>query len=177
LVQPDSAIVRRVQQGDTDAYEQLVARYERSARVAALRVVNDHHLAEDVVQQAFVIAYERLTSLRDGAKFGPWLLRITMRQAIRTARERGLSLSLNPGQEPADGSKTERLGEASEAVVELLGRLPAHERLVVTLRYLDGCEFREIAEMTGRPVGTVTKQVSRALRRLRRWSRNKESSS
>ncbi|MFV1968502.1 MAG: RNA polymerase sigma factor [Pirellulaceae bacterium] len=58
----DSELVRRVQQGHTDAYEQLVRRYERAAKIVALHVVKDHHRAEDVVQESFIIAYQRLNS-------------------------------------------------------------------------------------------------------------------
>ena len=56
-----------------------------------------------------------------------------------------------------------------EDVVRVVGRLPEHEREVVMFHYLDGYSAREVADLTGRPVGTVTKQLSRAVRRLRRW--------
>ena len=73
----DSELVHRVRQGDKDAYGQLAARYERLVRIVALRVLKDHHLAEDVAQESLVVGYRRLHWLRDGAKFGPWLARIT----------------------------------------------------------------------------------------------------
>ena len=59
--------------------------------------------------------------------------------------------------------------------MELVNRLPLHERLVFTLRYLDGHRPSDIAAMTGRPLDTVKKQLSRAMGRLRRWARHVES--
>ena len=59
--------------------------------------------------------------------------------------------------------------EAYREVVEQIARLPEHERLVAVMRYVDGRTMREIAEATGRPEGTITKQLSRAIERLRHW--------
>ena len=54
-------------------------------------------------------------------------------------------------------------------IVQQIARLPEHERIVTVMRYVDGLSVKEIAEATGRPVGTVTKQLSRAIERLRNW--------
>ena len=54
-------------------------------------------------------------------------------------------------------------------VVQHIARLPEHERIVTVMRYVDGLSVKEIAELTGRPVGTITKQLSRAIERLRNW--------
>jgi len=173
-VEPDSVLVDRVKQGDADAYEELVSRYERLARVVALRIVGDHHGAEDVVQDALVLAYRRLGSLRDGSKFGPWLMRIAKREAVRAARRRPATTSIESTGEPVEPARMEPLGDGQARLVELVNRLPMHERLVFTLFHLDGRPAGEIAAMTGRPVGTVTKQLSRAMKRLRRWAHKQE---
>jgi len=57
--------------------------------------------------------------------------------------------------------------EPYEAVAREIARLPEHERIVVVMRYVDGCSVKDIADATGRPVGTITKQLSRAIERLR----------
>jgi RNA polymerase sigma-70 factor (ECF subfamily) len=93
-VQSDAALVDCVKQGNTAAYEQLVSRYQRVALVAALRVVKDRQQAEDVVQDSLVLAYRRLDSLRDGSRFGAWLLRITTREAVRVAKNRRVAVSV-----------------------------------------------------------------------------------
>jgi RNA polymerase sigma-70 factor, ECF subfamily len=167
-VEPDSVLVDGVQRGDVPAYEQLVDRYQRLAMLAALRVLKDRQQAEDVVQESFVIAYQQIASLRDGSKFGHWLMRITKRQAVRAARKRREVVSIGPAMELV-APRLEPTPDRHESLIELLNRLPTHERMVVMLHHLEGRAASEIAEMTGRPVGTVTKQLSRAMQRLRRW--------
>jgi len=165
-MQPDSVLVQLVKDGQVSAYEDLVVRYRRAGMLTALRIVRNHHAAEDVVQESFVVAYRRLDTLRDGSKFGGWLMRIVGRQAVRERRKypREGPLESMEGHPPArDNSEP----HGCEQLMELIHRLPVHERLIVTLRHLDGHSISEIAEITGRPTGTVTKQLSRAVRRLR----------
>lgn len=173
-MEEDSAIVQRVKEGDTDAYEALVVRYERAAKMAVLRIVRDRHLAEDVLQEALVKAYENLDTLRDGSKFGPWLMRITTREAVRCVRGRRCMVSLESTGEPMDSMDTELHRDGREHLIELVNRLPIHERLVFALHHLDGHGTADVAATTGRRVETVKKQLSRAMRRLRRWAGREE---
>ncbi|MBN1908717.1 MAG: sigma-70 family RNA polymerase sigma factor [Pirellulales bacterium] len=174
-MQSDSALVNQVREGQTAAYAELVARYERTARVAAQRVLGDWHAAEDAAQEGFVTAYCRLGSLRDGTKFGPWLLQIVRREALRAAKKRPTGMPIESTAEPADPRDVGPTPDDDVVLVELIERLPVHERLVVSLHWLDGHRTAEIAEITGRSVGTITKQLSRAMARLRRWARREES--
>ena len=84
----DSTLVESVKRGQSSAFSQLVSRYQHVAMAIALRTVKDRHLAEDVVQESFLLAYQHLKSLTNGSKFGPWLMRITRRQAIRVEQFR-----------------------------------------------------------------------------------------
>ena len=112
-------------------------------------------------------AYQKINRLRSARKFGPWLLRIVRRQALwqrRKAQSRARHTVALVG-EPAAGEAAEDGGEA----MEMIGRLPEQECVVVSLRHLEEMSVAEIAAITGRPVGTVTKQLSRAYARLRGW--------
>jgi RNA polymerase sigma-70 factor (ECF subfamily) len=71
--------------------------------------------------------------------------------------------------EPVDCRNNRPLSDESGLLLRLVCRLPQHERVVVALRHFDGHSVHEIADMTRRPVGTVTKQLSRAHQRLRHW--------
>jgi RNA polymerase sigma-70 factor (ECF subfamily) len=172
-VQSDAALVDSVKQGETAAYEQLVLRYQHAALVAALRVVKDRQQAEDVVQDALVLAYRHLQSLRDGSRFGPWLLQITRREAVRAAKSRRQAVPVQQVGEPV-GRDLAPWPASAERLIGWINRLPLHEQLVVTLHYLEGRSAAEIARLTGRPLGTVTKQLSRAIQRLRRWASREE---
>jgi RNA polymerase sigma-70 factor (ECF subfamily) len=173
----DAALVYRAKQGDSDAFEALMIRYERAAKVLALGILQDRDLADDVVQNTFIRAYEKLGTLRQGSRFAAWLMRIVKRQAVRAARKRRPMAPLESIAEPMDPIGDEELRHKHECLMELVNRLPLHERLIFALRYLDGHRPSDIAAMTGRPVDTVRKQLSRAMGRLRRWARYEESES
>lgn len=171
----DASLVGRACAGESAAFGELVARYENTARVVALRYVRNHHSAEDVVQQALVQAFLQLGSLRDPLKFSVWLLRIVQREAIRVSqRNKASAVELTAANEPESASDPGALdGELQEAVA-LLNLLPEHERVVMSLHYLDGYSTTEIARMTGRPIGTVTKQLSRATKRVQTLAERRE---
>ncbi len=168
-MQSDAQLVNAALNGHRQAYATLVKRYERAVRATAAAVLRDYHAAQDAAQEAFVTAFEKLPSLRKGSVFGPWVLKIARRQAIRMARQRRtfqpLDLQADPPAARGDGGT----GEVSGRLLSAVMRLPKHERVVVMLKYFDGHEVKVIAEMTTRPVGTVTKRLSRARRRLRKW--------
>lgn len=160
----DSELVETVLAGDRGAYAALVRRYERTVTAVAWRVLGDREAAEEAAQDAFVTAYQKLSDLRQPRAFGGWLMRIVRRNAMRMAKERARTI-------PFDTQ--ERIEEPAEAhdfaLLDLVDRLPEHERAVVRMRYLDRLDVAAIAEALDRPVGTVTKQLSRAHARLRDW--------
>lgn len=169
-MQDDSELIRLVGEGNREAYGELAKRYERLALVVAIGIVSDRHLAEDAVQEALVSAYRRLDSLRDGSKFGPWLIQITRREAIRLAKRHKKGESLADSQEPVEEESPDEALNGHDYAISWINRLPAQERVVFSLHHLDGRAAREISELTGRPIGTITKQLSRAMRRLRCWA-------
>jgi RNA polymerase sigma-70 factor, ECF subfamily len=161
-------LVKATQAGEPSAFAELVRRYERAAIITAHSVLLDFHLAQDAAQEAFVIAYQRLGQLRDAASFGPWLLRIARRQALRHRRGRNAEQLVIECVNSVATKSCDWM-EPYQEVVQQLARLPEHERIVVVMRHVDGRSIKEIADATGRPIGTITKQLSRAIERLRGW--------
>ena len=166
-MESDSQLVQLALGGDRDAFAKLLARHERTVRAAAMAILGDHHSAQDASQEAFVAAYRKLATLRDGSAFGPWVFKIARREALRIARRSPATVSLDSQADRPDPRDDGRLDSASRRLLEAVMKLPAHERTVVTLRHFDGHSVAEIAEIAARPVGTVTKQLSRAYARLR----------
>lgn len=171
----DSELISEVLSGAVDRYAELIRRYERSVRAAVWSMVGDQHLAEDVTQEVFVQAYRKLESLRAAGAFGPWLLTIARRRALRAARQCKPAVSLETiPYETADsfGDTSSHNGDLEERQQRLLAavnRLNAQERLAVTLRYFDGFSTLAIAEATGCSESAVSKRLSRARERLKRW--------
>jgi RNA polymerase sigma-70 factor (ECF subfamily) len=160
-------LIARSKSGDKGAFGELVRRYERAVVVTTWAVLGDFHAAQDAAQESFLIAYQNLAGLQAADAFPSWLLQIAKREAIRAARRPKETASADPASLAA--AEEPAWADAYAGVVETLGRLSEHERTLVVLRYLNGHSMAEIAEMTGRPVGSVTKQLSRAIARLRKW--------
>ena len=158
-------LVNAAKAGETTAFAELVRRYEGTALATAWSLTGDFHAAQDVAQDAFVIAFKKLTQLRDARTFGPWLLSILGREARRTNRTQARRREVSAPNELLI-NRDEWWREFQE-IVPMLQRLPEQERLVLSLRFIDGLSVREIAEATERPLGTVTKQLSRGINRLR----------
>lgn len=166
FMQSDSQLVSSALRGDQAAFATLVGRYQRAAWAAAFHRLGDYHAAEDAAQEAFVIAYQKLSGLRDAASFGPWLLTIVRHKAERVGRARRSDVPLDHAADVA-GRENRRLDEDAEQLLAAVMSLPERERQLLMLRHFGGHTVTDIAQMVGRPVGTVTKQLSRCYGRLR----------
>jgi RNA polymerase sigma-70 factor, ECF subfamily len=181
----DRTIVEAVLAGNRDAYRQLVERESASVVAACARILGDRSEAEDVAQEAFVIAYRSLGSWRGEGPFGAWLSRIAVRLAVRTAGRRKQVTWLDPLAAEADepGQDRFRTSGASDAVDPAHTVLRAEQdarirsavasldepyREVVALRFFAERSLLEIAETTDRPLGTVKTHLHRGLARLRK---------
>jgi len=166
-VQKDSELVKAVLDGDKQAFGVLVKRYERPVRAVALGVLGDYHLATDVSQDAFVTAYENLPGLRKPVAFGSWLMKITHRCALDCVRRKNGQSPLEPVVSSGSHGRNGRLDEEKQWLLSAVIKLPKGEKQVIMLRYFSGRSVKEVADVLGRSVGTVTKQLSRAHKRLR----------
>jgi RNA polymerase sigma-70 factor (ECF subfamily) len=168
LNKSDAELAGKAKRGDLPAFEQLMLRYERSVRSVAWAFLHDTHACDDATQETFIAAYLSLASLRATDKFAPWLMQI----ARRTSQKLATSMKNSCGHESTIADVAEATNAISfrqRQLLELIERLPENERVVIAMRYFDGHTSQEIAVATGRPLGTVTKQLSRAYERLRSW--------
>jgi RNA polymerase sigma-70 factor (ECF subfamily) len=166
-VRTDAELVNAVLDGEKQAFAVLVERYERPVRAVAIDVLGDQHLAKDVAQDAFIRAYERLAGLRRPEAFGGWLMTITRRHALDSARRQPREKQLDRAIAATVESPNGQLDESKRKLLAAIVKLPKAERQVVMLRYFGGNSVKDVAKIVGRSVGTVTKQLSRAHRRLR----------
>lgn len=177
----EPAIVAAVLDGDRDAFRILVDRESGAVIRACHRVLGDLAAAEDVAQEAFVIAYRSLATWRGDGPFGAWLARIALRLAIRQAARRKTVAWVRPAQGEDHDARLHALpagqgtdpegialrGERQRSVRDAVARLDEPYREVVALRFFAERSLDEIATITGRPLGTVKTHLHRGLIRLR----------
>ncbi len=164
-MQADRELVESVLRGNRAAFAELMRRYERIVQSTAWNILRDYHLSQDATQNAFVEAFRHLTQLRKPEHFGAWIMRIARREGLRIARAARGALPLESAIEH-DCVEDPPIDDWHD-LLAAVGRLPEQERIVVGLRYFEGHSVTDIATVTGRPSGTVTKQLSRAIHRLK----------
>ena len=175
---PDRELVDRARDGSQEAFADLVRRYQvRIFNLARVSTRNDAD-AEDVAQEIFVRVYRGLRSFRGDSAFRTWLYRIAV-NVTRTRAGRpslfGWFRRVEPeevgGADPLDALPGADAVEDSvayrDAIDHALGRLTPDLRMAVTLRDIEGLEYREIADVLGVPVGTVMSRISRGRGKLR----------
>ncbi len=147
-MESDAKIVTAVLNGQPERLRVLVRRYERAVLGTALAVLGDFHTAEDAAQNAFLAAYQNLSSLREREAFGAWLLKIARREALRMARTRTNAAGLDALNSPLGQRGEDALNQQCRQLLDAVMQLPEHERRTVMLHYFDGHSVREIASQS-----------------------------
>lgn len=173
-------LIRRVQAGETEAFEDLVRAHEKTVYNLALRMTGNAQDAEDMAQEAFLKAYRSLADFRGESKFSVWLYRIVSNVCLdhlrRQSRRPTASLTAEDeeGEEqqwdvPDERLSPERLLEQKltrEAVQKGLAQLPEEQRQILLLREMRGLSYEEIGEILSLEPGTVKSRIFRARKRL-----------
>ena len=174
----DASLVKRAREGDYEAFEMLFDRHRTLVYRFAYQMVPRRDDAEDIVQEAFVRAYQNLHKYRDEAKFTTWLLRIVTNlctdQARMSTRRTNLEqqeaqgaldwMTIGDIEDPIENLEEDR---RKFALRKALAALPVHHRSVIVLRDLQEKEYPEIAQILGCTVGGAKLRVLRARRALR----------
>lgn len=174
--------VARAKTGDQDAFEQLVLDNQNKIYSLTFRMVNDREEAADLAQEAFVKAWQGLSSFQGESSFSTWVYRLATNVCIdylrREKRKRQVEseISLDDEQagwaEPADWSQDpqHRLeqSEMGRALERGLQALPEQQRQILVLRELSGLSYQEIAEKLQLDLGTVKSRIARARLALRK---------
>ena len=178
-IDPDRAAVEDARAGDGGAFEVLVLRHQARIVNYASAIVHDAGAAEDVAQETFVRAWRGLARFRGESAFKTWLYRIATNVARthldrrgRQARIGDRSLDdetepLQAGDVPSPAPDAETSLVRREAIDRALAELPEELRVALVLRDVEGLDYKEIAGVTGAPIGTVESRIFRARRRLR----------
>ena len=174
--QTDAELVRLAQEGDLEAFAEIVRRHERRLRVVLLRILDDTRDVEEAVQDAFVQAWQNLDRYRGEAALFTWLYRIGVNAALaRRRRKEHATTDLDSlAAEPAVDVPMDALPEgAAEAhdlrarVVAALAALPFEYREAVVLRDLAGLANQEVADALGVSLAAAKSRIHRGRLQLR----------
>ena len=169
----EHTIVDEVLDGNTDQYRHLVERYHRGLLQHLFYLMHDEQEAEDIAQEAFIRAYQKLAQYNKSYAFSTWLYKIADNIAYRQLRQLRPTSDIDeiseivPDDKPSLSEQTDRTLTA-ESIRKAIDALPLDYRQVVILYYWDGCSYEEIAEIVEHPVGTVRTWLFRAKEHLRK---------
>ena len=171
VIERDAALVRRVRDGDSAAFDEIVKAYMRQVFQVAYRVVGHREDAEDLVQDCFLAAYQYLDSYDADRPFGPWITRIVLNRGanLRRSRARRATEPETDPVSPAPSALDEATrAEARAKLSEVLATLNERQRMIVTMCDVDGMTSAEIGERLDLAPGTVRWHLHEARRVLRR---------
>ena len=167
----EGPLIERIRAGDQQAFGELVRRYQRRAFAIAYRLLHHMQDAEDLVQDSFIAALDRLDGFDSRRPFGPWFFRIVVnrgRNAIDARRVRGTEALTDdlphPTVSPAQALEHKELGERLGAALD---ELSERQRLVVQLHEIEGFSTAEVAGMLDMAEPTVRWTLHAARKRLR----------
>jgi len=175
----DRQLIAECLNGDPTAFGVLVRRHQDRLFNTVYRMVGNAEDAQDVVQEAFLSAFQSLEGFKGDSLFFTWLYRIAVNTAISYKRKKRLALSLDIGKngeqaiDPHDPSDQSRPGYALEQVEQgrriqlALNRLSPEHRAVLILKDMEGQKYEAMAEILQVPIGTIRSRLHRARLELR----------
>ena len=183
MYKTDDELVALASGGDTDAFNQLVVRWERPIHALAYRVLGREEDARDVSQEAFLRAFRGLKGFKGQAKFSSWLYRIALnlcRDWIRRERRSGVMTPLDAEGEPPLPDLTAETAEArtvrrdlGRLMTDAMATLSEEQRTTIVLKEYHGLTFQEISDLQGSPLSTVKTRLYQGLSLLRQQLRRK----
>ncbi|MNL29911.1 ECF RNA polymerase sigma-E factor [compost metagenome] len=170
LILSDSELVEKVKSGDRRAFSELVRRHQRSVLRLSLRFVKDMDVAEDVTQESFIKAYEKLNSFEGRASFKSWLFQIavnTARNKIREFRRDTVDVENIHLAVGAVAEATLVHTAVADILQKEVEKLPFKQKTALVLRVYEDLSFNEIADIMECPYDTAKANYRHALLKLR----------
>jgi RNA polymerase sigma-70 factor (ECF subfamily) len=171
----EAAAIRRVRNGDSDAFRFLVDSHSRALFRLAYRLTRNEHDADDVVQETFLRAYKHLETFDSRASLSTWLHRIAANSAIdlmrRRERDRGEELdeaTMEAKGSSGDHSMVMRMS-VTAAVDQCMKEMTGRERMAFVLRHYEGMSIDEIGSVLGTEVNATKNTIFRAVKKLRQF--------
>ncbi len=172
----DDKLVKSAVKGDQEAFKKLVNKYQKPLYFHVLKMVKEHEQVEDLIQEAFVKAFDNLATYNTDYAFSTWLYRITTNHTIDYLRKKKLkTTSINDPVKTKEGEMQIELGDKQaetdrdiirsqrqKIIHHAINNLPEKYRVVIQLRHIEELSYQEISEQLDLPLGTVKAHIFRA---------------
>ena len=169
-METDTTLVQKAKEGDVQAFSELVVRHQKSLLRLAYRVVGDLEVAQDVVQESFMKAYQKLSGFEGRSAFKSWVYQITLNTAKNKLRGKNpemLDIEKTPIADNINWEEQIMSGDLKEIIQLQVDKLPQKQRTALSLRIFEDLSFAEIADIMKCPYDTAKANYRHALMKLR----------
>lgn len=170
-------LAKRASQGDPDAFSDIVKALMNDVMALTYKMTGDRETARDLTQESFIAAWENIASFRAESRFETWLYRIAVNKALGLLqKKKAVSIEdVDQSLEQSGETPDENLSRAElrGLILEFMQRLPEQQRLAFELRFYRQLSFEEIAEVTGKALGTVKTNYRESIKKLREFADEK----
>lgn len=166
----DMELVEKVKRGDRQAFSELVRRHQRGLLRLVLRMTRELPLAEDIVQETFIKAYEKMDLFEGRSSFKSWLYQVGLNTAKNRFRSRSheeFTTDLPQGGVESGIERSMQKGDVAKRLRTEIDQLPERQRVAITLRVFEDLSFKEIAQIMNCPYDTAKANYRHALLKLR----------
>jgi RNA polymerase sigma-70 factor (ECF subfamily) len=169
----EQALIKKVRNGDLEAYGEIVREYQNSVFNVCLRILGNVQEAEDLAQEAFLRAYRNIAQFDPNRPFGPWMRVLAANLCynhINKARLEQAPLEDERDHIPADPHESPEalleLNQENQDLYQKIWKLPENQRIALELRHFQGLSYQEMADALDLPLNTVRSHLYRARRTL-----------
>lgn len=171
--------IKRIKNGDIEAFEDIVALYETKVCGIIYQIVRNQNEVEDIAQEVFIKVFKNINKFEEKSSLYTWIYRITVNMCIDTIKKRKSVVYIDEKLETGDGEierqfesdqKTDEIYEKKELkdiIKKCIEELPEKQRMMIILRDIKGFSYEEISSFTKTNIGTVKSQINRARLKLK----------
>jgi len=178
----DLRLIREFKNGNEQAFNQLVIRYQEKIYWIVRRMVNDHDEADDITQDVFIKVYKSLKTFKGESSFYTWVYRIAVNRSLNAIRRKKLRKTFSFGeQEPVQFQSSEPLPldrleqeERRKLIQQAIDLLPEKQKKVFVLRYFEELPYEEISKILGTSVGGLKANYFFAVKKIGEFLKNAE---
>lgn len=168
--QIDLELVQEVKQGNKTAFNLLVKNHQKGLYGFVFSMVKNHNLTDDIIQEAFIKAYRKISTFEEKSSFKSWLYRIALNQAKNELKSLSSKKMVNFEEVTlkVSGKKPVEQKQMQEVIAKVIEKLPEKQKTALTLRIFENLPFKEIAEIMQCPYDTAKANFRHAINSLRK---------